>query len=197
MSRWRLRRTLIYFALTLFGACPLFAQSYRWPDRARLKALADSAGIDQRAVLAIAWEETADNIDPRVRGHHCWYVIPPRADTVWTRTWPHILEPSRPVIDTVIVIPRRTHHEPDCEVGRFQIKPSTARFRCPNLNVFTYDGNLTCFARMFAQDAAKGGNLYAITRHNGAGAKAAEYLGRVLKTVGWLVESSPSETRVT
>lgn len=177
MSRFRIRRAVGYLLATLLGTCPLIAAGgapYRWPDYDRLITLADSAAIDRRVVLAIAWEETADNTDPRVRGHHCWYSY---------RSF--VPNPVTGGTDTV----RVTHHEADCEVGRYQIKPSTARFRCRDLNVFTYDGNLACFARMFAQDAAKGGNLYAITRHNGAGPRAAQYLDRVLTTIGWLVES--------
>jgi len=67
----------------------------------------------------------------------------------------------------------------DCEVGRFQIKPSTARARCRGLNVFTYSGNVACFFRMFGEDWARGGRTYATLRHNGSGPGAEHYLALV------------------
>ena len=44
----------------------------------------------------------------------------------------------------------RGHHcakLPTCEVGRFQILPSTAKVRCPDLNVFIYRDNIKCGVR--------------------------------------------------
>lgn len=38
------------------------------PDRFHLTRLADSAGVPAAAVLAIAWQETRANLDPKVRG---------------------------------------------------------------------------------------------------------------------------------
>lgn len=149
-------------------------QSYRWPDYGTLQGL----GVNPRVALAVAWEETAANIDPKVRGHHCWYSVRIDSDD-----W---------VLNAHEVVVRRTdalwlvHHEQNCEVGRFQIKPSTARLRCPGLDVFTYGGNLACFAQMFAADAKTRGTLYAIRHHNGAGPRADAYVQRVLRTVGWL-----------
>lgn len=142
----------------------------RWTDGVELLSVAESAQVDQRAMLAVAWEESRDNLSPHLRGHHCWY--------------------TQRIVrgDTVVV---RRHHEPDCEVGRFQIKPSTAHHRCPGLDVFTYAGNTRCFAKMFAEDTARNGIAYAITRHNGRGPRAREYLTRVLAVIGWIAVTYP------
>lgn len=181
---WIAAVILAAFLVTIVvSACP--GQS--WPDSARIAAVADSAGVDRRVALAIAWEETADNTSPKVRGHACWYVIKARVDTAVAFETRAILWVKSSVVDTVVTITHRpgvVHHEKNCEVGRYQIKPSTARRRCPELDVFTYGGNLACFVRMFKEDADGDGKLYAITHHNGSGAKAREYLDRVLRTVG-------------
>jgi hypothetical protein len=141
-----------------------------WVDGVGLIDLADSAHIDERATLAIAWEESRDNLNPHLRGHHCWYSYMTVSG------------------DSVRV---RHHHDPDCEVGRFQIKPSTARRRCPGLDIFTYGGNTRCFAKMFAADAAYRDIAYAITHHNGRGPRAREYLNRVLAVIGWIAVTYP------
>ncbi len=167
----------LWFMLMTLTAPKAHAQS--WPDGATITAAADSAGISRHAALAIAWEETADNIDPKVRGHACWYMVPAHWDKWGWNT-------SMAWFGDSTLVPRHTHHEKDCEVGRFQIKPSTARRRCPGLDVFTYDGNLACFTRMFKEDTDTSGTLSAIVHHNGRGPKAQEYLNRVLKTVGRL-----------
>lgn len=132
------------------------------PDSTNLRRLADSANVPASAVLAIAWQESNANLDPRLRGHHCWWSI--RRDSA-----------------TVIV-----HHEPDCEVGRFQIKPSTARSRCPGLSIWHYDGNVQCFLKMFREDVDRYGVIDAIRRHNGSGRSALAYTESVLATVGRL-----------
>ncbi len=123
------------------------------PDFAYLKALAISSGLDWRVVVAVAWEETRDNVNPWVRGSMCW---------------------------------NETIRDPECDAGRFQVRVSTARVRCPGKNIFTYSGNLACFAMMFAEDTRIGGTLSAIRRHNGSGRQADEYVTRVLRIVGWL-----------
>lgn len=44
----------------------------------------------------------------------------------------------------------RGHHcrgRPGCEVGRFQILPSTARLACRDLDVWKYSGNVACGLR--------------------------------------------------
>ena len=70
----------------------------------------------------------------------------------------------------------------DCEVGRFQIKPSTARQRCSCVDVRTYRNNVACFLLTFAEDRARFGLTDATVRHNGYGpAGAYEYLYKVLK----------------
>jgi|SRR5690348_15338398 len=164
--------------LMLLWPTKAHGQTYRWPDRAQLTALADSAHIDRRAVLAIAWEETATNLDPLVRGHHCWYTVPAHWEH-WTVSRLFSLQDST-------LVPRHAHHERNCEVGRMQIKPSTARLRCPSLDIFTYEGNLACFAKMFTEDVEIGSPLSAIRHHNGSGVQADAYVQRVLRTVGWL-----------
>lgn len=71
----------------------------------------------------------------------------------------------------------------DREVGRFQIKPSTARMRCPGVNVFTYAGNVACFLKMFREDVRGFGVTDATVRHNGYGpAGAYEFLYKVLRS---------------
>ncbi len=169
------------------------AQTPHWRDRDSIAAAisrvdTDSVHLSLPAALALAWEESGGNDSmPALRGHHCWYSVTARADTIWEQTqngWPRVAR--RNAIDTIIVRPRHVHHEKNCEVGRFQIKPSTAKLRCPAWNVFTYGGNLACFAQMFAEDTKHGGTLYAIRHHNGSGKQADEYLQRVLRTIGWL-----------
>lgn len=167
IASWLLVAFLVLM-VTLLAAAALHGQTRRWPDRVHLVALADSAGIDAPAALAIAWEESAANLNPHLRGHHCWY-------TTYAE-----------VGDLTVTV---QHHEHDCEVGRYQIRPSTARLRCPGLNILTYAGNTRCFATMFADDVRQQGRLYAIKHHNGHGAKADAYLKRVLLTVGWLTET--------
>src|SRR3989442_6143410 len=145
---WAIALSLWFLMMTL-TARPAHGQA--WPDSARLGGLADTAGVPPAAVLALAWEESGTNLDPRLRGHRCWYQVRARTDTTVT------VEARRMIwstySDTITRITRRagvTHHERDCEVGRFQIKPSTARQRCPAIAVSTYAGNLACFAQMFA-----------------------------------------------
>lgn len=158
--------------IALLLAALLFSPPH-WPDRAHLDSV---AGRDSLVALAVAWQESGANLNPRLRGHHCWYSylqynIPAHQDT-----------------NVVVTHKSVVHHEADCEVGRFQIKPSTARRRCPGLNVWTYDGNVRCFVHMLEEDAAAGGMLYAIRHHNGSGPRAADYLQRVLATIGWITE---------
>lgn len=132
------------------------------PDQAHLVHLADSAGLPPAVVEAIAWQESGVNLSPTLRGHHCWW--------------------STRVGETLTI-----HHERDCEVGRFQIKPSTGRARCPGLNIWVYDGNTHCFVTMFAADVRQYGLTAAIKRHNGSGRVADEYVERVYATVGRLL----------
>ncbi len=74
----------------------------------------------------------------------------------------------------------------DCDVGRFQIKPSTAAARCPGVDVRTYRGNTECFLAMFGQDARAHGVRYAIRHHNGNGPSSVAYARQVLERVGRL-----------
>jgi len=83
-------------------------------------------------------------------------------------------------------VPRVVHHERDCEVGRFQIKPSTARRRCPGKDIFTYNGNILCFFQMFWDDKQRGGTEFAIKHHNGSGPMTLTYRDRVFRTMGWI-----------
>jgi hypothetical protein len=106
-------------------------------------------------MFAIVWDESGININPWLRGHHCWNAMV---------------------------------HELDCETGPFQIKPSTAMLRCPNLNVFVYVDNVTCFIKMFNEDSIKKGRIYAIKHQNGNGPDADAYVKRILASIGWLIE---------
>jgi hypothetical protein len=73
-------------------------------------------------------------------------------------------------------------HRRDCEVGRFQIRPSTARRRCVGLNIRTYHGNVDCFLKVFGEDVDRLGLTDATVRYNGYGpAGAYAYLYKVLK----------------
>ncbi len=68
------------------------------------------------------------------------------------------------------------------EWGRFQIRVSTARRRCPGLNIRRYRGNVACFLVMFGQDVRRFGVTDATVRHNGYGpAGAYAFLYKVLK----------------
>lgn len=125
-----------------------------WVDKRQLGALALTAGLPEAVVLAMAWQESGSNLNPALRGHHCWN------ETVG--------------------------HLADCEVGRFQIKPSTGKARCPEFNVFTYRGNLDCFAKAFGEDYRVYGFSGAIERWNAGGGHAPEYLEDVLAAVGWI-----------
>jgi hypothetical protein len=78
----------------------------------------------------------------------------------------------------------RGHHclaKRDCEVGRFQIKPSTARKRCPGYNIWTYDGNVRCALTILGDNRVLLGLTDATRRFNGAGPASFEYLYKVLK----------------
>jgi len=76
------------------------------------------------------------------------------------------------------------------EVGRFQIKPATARALCPRDNIFVWRGNTKCFLKMARGDfEATGSWRAAIARHNGglggASSPAAKaYTKRVEATIG-------------
>ena len=70
----------------------------------------------------------------------------------------------------------------DCERGRFQIKPSTARRACPDLDTRRYTGNVACFFRIFGENVRRFGLTEATVRQNGYGpAGAYEFLYKVLK----------------
>lgn len=137
-----------------------FFQLALLPDRAHLVHLADSANVPSGEVMAIAYEETGLSLLPSIRGHHCWY--------------------SYHVDSNTVVV----HHERDCEVGRFQIKPSTGRARCSGINIWTYEGNTNCFIRMFSEDVKRFGVARAICRHNtGQPLKRCPYAERIAWTI--------------
>lgn len=81
----------------------------------------------------------------------------------------------------------RGHHckaRPNCEVGRFQIKPVTAAYRCPKINTRTYKGNVACAMKMLAED---GGGERALRRWIGTGLGAQyqrAYVDKVMALVG-------------
>lgn len=157
------------------AAALLLLQAVVVPDSVQLRQVAVAANVPYAVVAAIALEETGANLSPTLRGHYCWYGYKSL-----------VVNPVSNGIDTVRVV----HHEKDCEVGRFQIKPSTAKGRCVGLNIWTYDGNIACFTKMFGEDTRRLGVIAAITKHNGSGLKAREYTQRVLATVGRIVLTS-------
>jgi len=66
-----------------------------------------------------------------------------------------------------------------CDRGRFQIRPATARRRCPTLDTRRYEDNVWCALGMLSADRARVGLTDATVGFNGRGAYA--YLYRVLK----------------
>jgi hypothetical protein len=74
------------------------------------------------------------------------------------------------------------HISRDCAVGRFQIKPSTARLRCPEENIRTYKGNVACFLKMFRVDVAQVGPVQAVFVQN----HGDQYVRDVFAVVGVL-----------
>lgn len=142
--------------------------SYHWPDERRLEQYAAVWDVDAKVAKAMAWQESGANMDRLLRGHRCWYTH---------RTVRYFLAFFFP--DTVTV----THHESDCEVGRFQIKPSTAARRCKGINIFVREGNYHCFFKMFSEDSSRYGTGAAIRKHNGRGPMTAAYLASVLAIV--------------
>lgn len=137
-----------------------------WPDRYHLVITSLAAGVDPRVTLGVAWVETRANLQTSVRDHTCWYreqVYIPDSAGAETRRYIY-------------------HHARDCAVGRFQIRPSTARRRCPGLNVFRYRDNLACFLTMMQQDVPATGIERAIWTYNHSDA----YVTDVLAVVGHL-----------
>lgn len=139
---------------------------YHWPDERRLEQYAAVWDVDARVAKAMAWQESGANLDPSLRGHRCWY--------------DH---------RTVIILPdgspyivRVEHHESNCEVGRFQIRPTTAAWRCKGINIFTREGNYHCYFKMFSEDSSSHGIEAAIRKHNGRGPMTVVYLASV-KTI--------------
>lgn len=142
-----------------------------WPDRLTLVHASEVARVDPLATLAIAWEESRDDVNPHLRAHYCWH--------------------GEFVTNEGLVV--GAVHKADCEVGRFQIKPSTAKARCPSINIWTYSGNVRCFLKMFGEDSRRYGVVTAIRIQNGSGVKAKEYTQRVLATIGFLALTSGLE----
>lgn len=70
----------------------------------------------------------------------------------------------------------------DCEIGRFQIKPSTARLRCRGLNIRRYHDNVVCAAVILQQNIRSRGMVDGTRVFNGTGPATYEYLYKVLKT---------------
>lgn len=76
------------------------------------------------------------------------------------------------------------------EYGRFQIKLTTARVRCPGLNVKEYYDNLACFLRMSREDWMRSGSWRTAARtHNGSGVRAESYANKVMGTVRMIVSA--------
>lgn len=76
------------------------------------------------------------------------------------------------------------------EYGRFQILPSTARSRCPGIDVGAYDGNVLCFMKLAREDlsACRGDVRCAARVHNGSGPRARAYADTVSAIVRDLYE---------
>lgn len=66
------------------------------------------------------------------------------------------------------------------EWGRFQILPRTARRRCRGLDIRTYKGNTGCFIKMFAEDNARHGIVFALHQQNHQTAYAERVLADAL-----------------
>jgi len=120
----------------------LLLQLALMPDARYLHQQAVIVGVPTRAVWAVAYIESRNNLSPFLRG---------RAG----------------------------------EIGRFQIKASTARRRCVGINIWTHDGNTECFLHMFAADATAHGISEAICRHNGLARERCAYGDRVLAQWKW------------
>ena len=67
------------------------------------------------------------------------------------------------------------------EIGRMQIKPSTAKRRCPGVNVRAYKGNVSCALRILEENMWRMGLTDATRRYNGSGPDSYVYLYHVLK----------------
>lgn len=151
-------------------------------DSEYITTRARMAGLDQQqthTLMAMIWEESQNELRPNLRGHLCWYTRPAREDeldTLGLSRHESLVERR----DTVFLV----HHEPDCEVGRAQIKPSTARRRCKGLTIWTHDGNVQCAVKMFAEDVAKYGVAKAVCVHNtGWPLKRCPYAERIAWTL--------------
>jgi hypothetical protein len=142
--------------LTLLGHCP---------DGGHLRYLAREAGIPPARLEAVARVESGCNLSPRLRAHWCWHGV--QAEKVSQGDGLPAPEVRRPAV-----------HARDCEVGRFQVKPSTARRWCPGLDVFAYRGNTACAVRFLARLLDAWG-VVGIARFNGE--RCDTYLCKVLR----------------
>lgn len=142
-----------------------------WVDRSYLTQEALAARVPVELVLAVAWQESRGNLDPKLRGHHCWHGLQTLADGT--------------IAGAV--------HLPDCEVGRMQVKPSTARTRCKGLNIWVYSGNIKCGVKILGEDIRKYGAMRAVEKYNGSGPLARKYKEAILETVGWLTLTKTKE----
>jgi len=186
---------ILVSALLMVWPKKAHGQTPHWSDRDSIATAVYRANprASIAAALAIAWEESGGNDSmPGLRGHHCWWSVK-ESQGIPSSAVGYRLDLRRLHLTTdkhgVLWL---SYRDPNCEVGRFQIKPSTARLRCPGWNVFTYGGNLQCFAIMFGADTDAGGTLYAIRRQNGKGGAADAYLRRVLATIGWMTITGDS-----
>lgn len=71
-----------------------------------------------------------------------------------------------------------------CEAGRMQLRPATARVRCPGVNILLYEHNIRCGVKILAEDGATYGWPEALRRYNGSGPMARAYRDDALRLVG-------------
>lgn len=153
--------------LALLGLVFNLGLTPHWLDKRFISRMADSLGVDTNLSLAVAWQESGGNLNPSLRGHHCWHGVSTAVDGT--------------VIGAVYLA--------DCEVGRYQIKPSTAKARCRGLNIWKYRDNVICGLLILKGNLLKYGVVEAVERYNGSGPLARNYAKSIFQVVGWLTLS--------
>lgn len=119
---------------------------------------------DMRDRFHIKWEAERAGVDPRLALAFAWV-------ETQTNTDPRVR-------DRTCWYPG--YRSRDCAIGRFQIKPSTARTRCPGDDVKTYRGNVACFLKMLSEDVMRFGLRKAIRTYN----HSDDYVASILTAVG-------------
>ena len=88
--------------------------------------------------LGLLWTLATGHPDAALLAAYAGAARVPR-EGVWAIAWQETRHNLNPGIRGGLCRGKR-----DCEVGRMQVKPSTARRVCPSLDIFTYDGNVRC-----------------------------------------------------